>query len=66
MKDKMILEVKGLKVSFLTDEGKMQVINEIDFTMKKGKILGIVGESGCGKSALALSIMGLLARAKGL
>ena len=66
MKDKMILEVKGLKVSFLTDEGKMQVINEIDFTMKKGKILGIVGESGCGKSALALSIMGLLAKGQGV
>lgn len=62
----MILEVKDLKVSFLTDEGKMQVINGIDFTMEKGKILGIVGESGCGKSALALSIMGLLAKDQGV
>ncbi len=65
MENEMILEVKDLKVSFLTDEGKVQVINEIGFILGKGKILGIVGESGCGKSALALSIMGLLAKGQG-
>lgn len=65
MENQIILEVKDLKVSFLTDEGKVQVINEIGFTLEKGKILGIVGESGCGKSALALSIMGLLAKGQG-
>lgn len=65
MENQIILQVKDLKVSFLTDEGKVQVINEINFTLEKGKILGIVGESGCGKSALALSIMGLLAKGQG-
>lgn len=65
MENEAILEVKDLKVSFLTDEGKVQVINEIGFTLEKGKIFGIVGESGCGKSALALSIMGLLAKGQG-
>jgi len=65
MENEIIIEVKDLKVSFLTDEGKAQVINGIDFTLEKGKILGIVGESGCGKSVLALSIMGLLAKGQG-
>lgn len=55
-----LLEVKNLKVSFHTGNGKVRAINDISFSIDKGKILGIVGESGCGKSVTSLSIMGLL------
>ncbi|WP_409303157.1 ABC transporter ATP-binding protein [Peribacillus sp. SCS-155] len=55
-----IIEVKGLRTSFLTDDGEIPVVNDIDFHIKPGEVLGIVGESGCGKSVTSLSIMGLL------
>ncbi|CAH0345113.1 ABC transporter ATP-binding protein [Bacillus sp. CECT 9360] len=55
-----IIEVKELRTSFLTDDGELPVVNNIDFHIKPGEVLGIVGESGCGKSVTSLSIMGLL------
>lgn len=55
-----IIEVKGLRTSFLTDDGEIPVVNNIDFHIKPGEVLGIVGESGCGKSVTSLSIMGLI------
>ncbi len=55
-----ILEVKGLKTSFFTDDGELPAVDGIDFSVGEGEILGIVGESGCGKSVTSLSIMGLL------
>jgi peptide/nickel transport system ATP-binding protein len=55
-----IIEVKGLKTSFVTDDGEIPVVNNIDFHIKPGEVLGIVGESGCGKSVTSLSIMGLV------
>lgn len=55
-----ILQVSGLTVKAATNEGTFTVIDHIDFSMQKGEILGIVGESGCGKSMTALSIAGLL------
>lgn len=55
-----ILKVEGLKISFFTSEGKVQAIRDISFSVKKGKVLGIVGESGCGKSVTSLAVMGLL------
>lgn len=55
-----ILSVKNLKVQFNTEEGSVQTVNGISFTLKKGRTLGIVGESGCGKSVTSLAIMGLI------
>jgi oligopeptide transport system ATP-binding protein len=55
-----LLEVNDLKTHFFTREGVVQAVDGISFTVEKGKTLGIVGESGCGKSVTALSIMGLI------
>ncbi|WP_206099737.1 ABC transporter ATP-binding protein [Longirhabdus pacifica] len=55
-----ILQVKGLKTTFFTDEGNIPAVDDIDFHLDEGEILGIVGESGCGKSVTSLSIMGLV------
>jgi oligopeptide/dipeptide ABC transporter ATP-binding protein len=57
-----LLEVKGLKTHFFMREGVVRAVDGVSFTLEKGKTLGIVGESGCGKSVTALSIMGLIPR----
>ncbi len=58
--EKKILEVKGLKTYFYTEDGIAAAVDGVDFEVAKKETLGIVGESGCGKSVTALSIMGLL------
>jgi oligopeptide/dipeptide ABC transporter ATP-binding protein len=55
-----ILEVKNLHTHFFTREGVVRAVDGIDFEVERGRTLGIVGESGCGKSVTALSIMGLI------
>jgi oligopeptide transport system ATP-binding protein len=55
-----LLEVRDLKTHFFTREGVVQAVDGVSFDVEKGKVLGIVGESGCGKSVTALSIMGLI------
>lgn len=55
-----LLEVKNLNVSFQTYLGKVKATKNISFSMEKGEIVAIVGESGCGKSVTAHSIMGLI------
>ncbi|MEH7226314.1 ABC transporter ATP-binding protein [Bacillus sp. JJ1566] len=55
-----IIEVKGLRTSFFTDEGEIPAVDDVDFHISEGEILGVVGESGCGKSVTSLSIMGLV------
>lgn len=55
-----LLEVKNLKTGFKTDEGSFLAVDNISFKVEKGKTLGIVGESGCGKSVTSLSIMRLI------
>lgn len=57
---KNILEVNGLRTSFFTDDGEIPAVDGIDFYIREGEVLGIVGESGCGKSVTSLSIMGLV------
>lgn len=57
-----ILEVRNLKTQFKTDHGKVAVVSGVDFDVKPGETLGIVGESGCGKSVTSLSIMRLLSK----
>lgn len=60
MQAEPLLEVKGLSVSFETDEGSVEALDAVDFEVGHGQTLGLVGESGCGKSVTALSIMRLL------
>ncbi len=55
-----LLDVKGLKTYFFTDEGVVRAVDGIDLHIDKGETLGIVGESGCGKTVTALSIMKLI------
>lgn len=58
--DDFILKVENLKTSFHTDDGIIKAVDGISFSIQSNKILGIVGESGCGKSVTALSILQLL------
>lgn len=55
-----ILEIKGLKTFFYTEDGVVQAVNGVDFTIHEGEVMGLVGESGSGKSVTSLSIMRLL------
>ena len=55
-----ILEVKNLKTQFFTEAGVVRAVDGVNFTVKRGEVLGIVGESGCGKSVTSLSIMRLI------
>ncbi len=55
-----LLEIEGLKVEFKTRQGIAKVLEGVNFSLEPGKTLGIVGESGCGKSMTALSIMRLV------
>jgi oligopeptide/dipeptide ABC transporter ATP-binding protein len=55
-----VLEVKNLKTHFFTDEGVVKAVDGVSFNVEKGKTLGLVGESGCGKSVTAMSIARLI------
>jgi oligopeptide/dipeptide ABC transporter ATP-binding protein len=55
-----LIEVRDLKTYFYTDAGVVRAVDGVNFTIKPEKTLGVVGESGCGKSVTALSIMGLI------
>ena len=55
-----LLSVRDLSTHFFTREGVVQAVDGVSFALEKGKTLGIVGESGCGKTVTALSIMGLI------
>ncbi len=61
----ILLEMKDLTTSFKTSEGKLTAVQHVDITIRKGKVLGVVGESGCGKSVTSLSIMRLLPKNQG-
>jgi peptide/nickel transport system ATP-binding protein len=54
-----VLEVRDLRTSFRTDDGIVEAVDGVSFSVEKGKTLGIVGESGCGKSVTCLTVMGL-------
>ena len=56
-----LLDVRGLRTSFYLSSGQVKAVTGINFSVRRGEILGLVGESGCGKSVSSLSIMGLVA-----
>lgn len=58
--NEILLDVQNLKTRFQTDEGTFYAVDDVSFSVKKGQTLGIVGESGCGKSVTSLSIMRLI------
>lgn len=60
-----ILEIKNLKTSFFTDEGEVKAVDDVSLKVSPGKTLGIVGESGCGKSVTSLSVLRLIATPPG-
>ncbi len=64
-KKEEVLQVKDLKTHFFTDEGVSKAVDGLNFSVSKGETLGIVGESGCGKSITSLSIMRLIDRESG-
>jgi oligopeptide/dipeptide ABC transporter ATP-binding protein len=58
-----LLSVDGLRVQFSTERGTIHAVNDISFEIAQGETLGIVGESGCGKSVTSLALLGILSRA---
>src|SRR5258706_14109164 len=55
-----LLQVKGLRTSFYTRDGIVRAVDGIDFHVDRGEIMGLVGESGCGKSVTSLSLLRLI------
>ena len=55
-----ILDVQGLETTFKTPDGVVHAVNGVTFGLGEGETLGVVGESGCGKSVSMLSVMGLI------
>ena len=60
MSQNTVLEIKDLEVELFSEQGPLPVIDKVNLSIKEGEIVGIVGESGCGKSMLASAIMNLL------
>ena len=56
----VLVQISNLKTHFFTDEGVVKAVNGVDLTIEKGKMLCVVGESGCGKSITARSILQLI------
>ena len=59
-----LLDVRDLHTSFKTSDGVVRAVDGVDFHVDRGEILGLVGESGCGKSVTSLSLMGLVGEAR--
>ncbi len=55
-----LLEIRGLKTHFKTDDGWLHAVDGVDLTVQRGETVGVVGESGCGKSVTAMSVLKLL------
>ncbi len=60
-----LLEIRGLKTHFATDDGMVHAVDGVDMTIDAGETLGVVGESGCGKSVTAMTVMKLVAMPPG-
>ncbi|MBZ0301436.1 MAG: ATP-binding cassette domain-containing protein, partial [Anaerolineae bacterium] len=60
MTDDVLLDVNGLKTYFFTDSGTIRAVDEVSFQIRRGHTLGVLGESGCGKSVTGYSILRLV------
>jgi peptide/nickel transport system ATP-binding protein len=60
MNDDVLLEIKGLKISFPLDEGKVRAVEGLNLSIRRGEVVGVVGESGCGKTVAAQSILRII------
>src|SRR6202142_3970189 len=60
-----LLDIRGLKTHFATDEGIVQAVDGVDLTVRRGETICVVGESGCGKTVTALSVLKLIAMPPG-
>ena len=60
-----LLDIRGLKTHFATDDGMVQAVDGVDITIGRGETVGVVGESGCGKTVTALSVLKLIAMPPG-
>lgn len=60
MDNNVLLEIKDLRVSFPLDEGTVRAVEGVDLTMRRGEVLGVVGESGCGKTVTAQSVLRII------
>ena len=60
MSESIVLDIKNLRSHFFTENGQVPAVDGVSIQVPAGKIIGIVGESGCGKSMTAMSVMGLL------
>ena len=60
-----LLEIRGLKTHFATDDGMVQAVDGVDLVIGRGETVGVVGESGCGKTVTALSVLKLIAMPPG-
>jgi peptide/nickel transport system ATP-binding protein len=65
MEEGTVLEVRDLRASFATDAGTARAVDGVSFSLRRGETLGLVGESGCGKSVTALSVMRLVPQPPG-
>jgi len=63
--DGVLLDIRGLKTHFTTDDGMVQAVDGVDLKIMRGETVGVVGESGCGKTVTALSILKLIAMPPG-
>ncbi|MCI0528875.1 MAG: ATP-binding cassette domain-containing protein, partial [Nitrospira sp.] len=62
MNNDVILKVTNLQTFFNTPQGIVRAVDDVSFEVKRGMVLGVVGESGCGKTVMALSILALIPR----
>src|SRR6202051_799348 len=60
-----LLEIRGLKTHFATDDGIVHAVDGVDLTVERGETVCVVGESGCGKTVTALSVLKLIAMPQG-
>ena len=63
--DAPLLDISGLKTHFVTDEGVVQAVDGVDLTVNRGETVCVVGESGCGKTVTAMSVLKLIAMPPG-